>query len=126
MGQPYALVKLASLYEQSGDCFAAERLAGDYERIFPSEAGEAGWREIAKVRQERGDVASAEALLWRLVVAGDNHALALIADLRLKIGDSGVSTAKKSLATVRLSRIHQKIQPPPDLALLISGLPGFC
>jgi tetratricopeptide (TPR) repeat protein len=110
-GQTYALVKLAALHERAGDCTTAERLARSYERISPLEADKAGWYEIAEVRQERGDVAAAEALLWRLVAAGDSHALVSIADLRLKAGDesgandilrraidSGVVTAKASLA----------------------------
>lgn len=111
VGQTYALVKLAVLYEGAGDCAAAERLAEQYERVFPLRAGNAGWYEIAKARRERRDVTGAEALLWRLAAAGDLHALVRIADLRIEVGDqsgamdilrrardSGVPTAKALLA----------------------------
>jgi hypothetical protein len=115
-GQSYALVKLAALHERAGDFTAAERLAAYYERSSPLGANDAGWHEIAKVRQQRGDVAGAEALLRRLVEAGNSHALVWMADLRLKVGDqdaakdilrraidSGVLTAKAALAKIEQS-----------------------
>jgi len=116
LGQTYALVKLAALCERAGNCAAAERLAEYYERASSLTVDNAGWHEIAKARQERGEVTSAEALLWRLVAAGDLHTLVTIAELRMEVRDQsgakdilrraidgGVSTAKASLAKIEPS-----------------------
>ena len=113
VGQTYALVKLAALCERSGNCASAERLVEYYKRMSPLKADNAGWHEIAKVRQERGDVTGAEALLRRLVAAGDLYALVEIAELRIEVGDQsgageilrqaingGVPSAKALLAKI--------------------------
>lgn len=87
VGQSYALVRLAVLSERSGDSVAAERLADQYCRTSPVKSDSSALCEIAKVRQERGDVVGAEHLLWRLAKQGDHWALVRIAELRMERGD---------------------------------------
>lgn len=110
-GQPYALVKLAELHERIGDVHAAEQLAEQYERLSMLPLDEAAWFAVAAARQDRGDIAGAENLLWRRVTRGSSAALVEIAQLRMKRGDhaevqdilrravnGGNTTAKRLLA----------------------------
>jgi tetratricopeptide (TPR) repeat protein len=119
VGQSYALVKLAALYERIGDSAAAERLAERYERVSPPAPNNSGWYEVAEARQQRGDIIGAESILWRLVEQGDSQALVRIAESRIKVGNqsevkdilrrainSGAPAAKKLLAKLDLT--------PPD------------
>ncbi|WP_018347508.1 tetratricopeptide repeat protein [Longispora albida] len=86
-GEAFGLVKLAGIRERAGDSGMAEQLAARYERLSSLAPGNAAWCEIARVREGRGDIAGAEALLWRIAEAGDLQILTKIAELRVRCGD---------------------------------------
>jgi tetratricopeptide (TPR) repeat protein len=119
VGQSYALVKLAALYERTGDSAAAERLAERYARASPLKADNSGLREVATARQERGDIAGAESLLRRLATQGDSRALVTIAELRMKVGDHSEVRDILRRAINSGNPVEKKL-----LAKLESSLPG--